>query len=152
MHQLLFSLFFYMLYSNKCVNFFLYFISGHKFRLALTQLMHCNHDGAADHSRRGGGRGPHRASVAAIPTPSSGKKSGGGGQGVAGNGARLGARSKGQGSLSTISDGDVGLEIGVEQARKGSGNGEKGDGTDVDSGQGDSVDVDSSAASRLDYF
>ncbi|XP_070207788.1 neuromedin U receptor homolog nmur-2-like [Littorina saxatilis] len=40
-NRLLFSVFFYMLYSNKCVNFFLYLVSGHKFRLALTHLVQC---------------------------------------------------------------------------------------------------------------
>ncbi|KAK7486074.1 hypothetical protein BaRGS_00022683 [Batillaria attramentaria] len=55
MNQLLFPVFFYMLYSNKCVNFFLYVVSGYKFRLALKQVFtwhrgsaetpHAHHDG-----------------------------------------------------------------------------------------------------------
>lgn len=33
-----FSLTFYMLYTNKCVNFFVYLVTGHRFRLGLKEL------------------------------------------------------------------------------------------------------------------
>lgn len=34
-----FSLTFYMLYTNKCVNFFVYMITGHRFRLGMKELI-----------------------------------------------------------------------------------------------------------------
>ncbi|XP_052085023.1 thyrotropin-releasing hormone receptor-like [Mytilus californianus] len=34
-----FSLTFYMLYTNKCVNFFVYLVTGHRFRLGLKELI-----------------------------------------------------------------------------------------------------------------
>ena len=57
MNQLLFSIFFYMSYSNKCVNFFLYLVSGYKFRLALRQLVRCRRQVFTHLSMGGGGGG-----------------------------------------------------------------------------------------------
>ncbi|XP_025083992.1 uncharacterized protein LOC112558022 isoform X2 [Pomacea canaliculata] len=42
LNRLLFSVFFYMLYSNKCINFFIYLASGSRFRQALVNVLrHC---------------------------------------------------------------------------------------------------------------
>lgn len=40
-NQLAFSVVFYLLYSNKCVNFTIYCISGERFRLALREVLCC---------------------------------------------------------------------------------------------------------------
>lgn len=76
MNQLLFSIFFYMSYSNKCVNFFLYLVSGYKFRLALRQLVRCRRQVFSHLSMGGGGGG-------AVGI------GGGGGGGARGGGRRL---------------------------------------------------------------
>ncbi|XP_050412072.1 neuropeptides B/W receptor type 1-like [Patella vulgata] len=40
-NQLSFSVVFYLLYSNKCVNFCLYCVTGSRFRLALREILSC---------------------------------------------------------------------------------------------------------------